>query len=42
MAQRLGISQSAYAQQETSDKVRKATLAKIATALGIGIEQLDV
>jgi len=42
MAQRLGISQSAYAQQETSDKVRKATLAKIAAALGIGIEQLDV
>lgn len=41
MAERLGISQSAYAQQEGSDRLRKSSLEKIATALGITAEQLD-
>jgi DNA-binding XRE family transcriptional regulator len=41
MAQRLGISQSAYAQQENSSRLRKASREKIAAALGISPEQLD-
>lgn len=41
VAARLGISQSAYAQQEGSDKLRKASRMKIAAALGISAEQLD-
>lgn len=40
-ASRLGISQSAYAQQENSERLRKASLEKIAEALGISQEQLD-
>ena len=42
VAERLGISQSAYAQQESSDKLRKTTRIKIAAALGIAAELLDV
>lgn len=42
VARRLGISQSAYAQQEAKDPVRKATREKIAQALGIVAEQLAV
>lgn len=42
MAARLGISQSAYAQQEAREHLRRSTLEKIAAALGIGISQLDV
>jgi|APAra7269097559_1048567.scaffolds.fasta_scaffold13048_3 DNA-binding XRE family transcriptional regulator len=42
VAARIGISQSAYAQQEAAPKNRKATREKIATALGILPEQLDV
>lgn len=42
MAERLGISQSAYAQQEGSEKLRKSTRDKIAAALGIDAELLDV
>lgn len=42
MAERLGISQSAYSQQESNPKVRKATREKIAAALGILPAQLDV
>jgi predicted transcriptional regulator len=42
VARRLGISQSAYAQQEAKEPVRKATREKIAQALGILPEQLAV
>jgi len=42
MAKRLGISQSAYSQQEAAPKNRKSTREKIAAALGIMPEQLDV
>jgi DNA-binding XRE family transcriptional regulator len=42
VARRLGISQSAYAQQESNEPVRKATREKIAQALGIVAEQLAV
>lgn len=42
VARRLGISQSAYAQQEAKEPVRKATLEKIAQALCIAAEQLAV
>ncbi|WP_042298981.1 helix-turn-helix domain-containing protein [Paraburkholderia kururiensis] len=42
VASRLGISQSAYAQQETAEKPRKSTLKKIADALGISVKVLDV
>lgn len=41
MADRLGISQPAYAQQEGSDRLRKSSREKIAAALGINAEQLD-
>ena len=41
MAARLGISQSAYAQQEGSERLRKSTREKIAAALGITEQQLD-
>jgi DNA-binding XRE family transcriptional regulator len=41
MAGRLGISQSAYAQQETSERLRKSSREKIAEALGITGAQLD-
>src|SRR5215475_1564564 len=39
VAQRLGISQSAYAQQESSDRLRKSSRDKIAAALGITTDQ---
>ena len=42
MASRLGISQSAYAQQENSKRLRKASIQKIAVALGISLAQLDI
>lgn len=42
VAQRLGISQSAYAQQEAKESVRKSTREKIARALGIEPEQLVI
>lgn len=41
VAERLGISQSAYSQHESSQSLRKTTRAKIAAALGIYPEQLD-
>jgi len=41
VAKRIGITQSAYAQQEAARKPRQATLDKIATALGITVEQLS-
>jgi len=40
VARRLGISQSALAQMESAKKPRKATLEKLALALGIRVEQL--
>ncbi|MNP81333.1 helix-turn-helix protein [compost metagenome] len=42
VAERLGISQSAYAQQEAAERPRKATREKIATALGIPVQSLDL
>jgi Helix-turn-helix. len=42
VAQRLGISQSAYAQQEAAERPRKATREKIAAALGIPVQSLDL
>lgn len=41
LATRLGISQSAYAQQESSKRLRKSSLERIAAALGITPAQLD-
>jgi transcriptional regulator with XRE-family HTH domain len=41
MAERLGISQSAYAQQEVVDRPRKATREKIAKAMKIAADLLD-
>lgn len=42
VAHRLGISQSAYAQQEAKENLRKSTREKIARALGIDPEQLAI
>jgi len=42
VARRLGISQSAYAQQEAKEPIRKSTRDKIAKALGIVPEQLAI
>lgn len=42
VARRLGISQSAYAQQGAKEPVREATRERIAQALGIAPEQLAV
>jgi DNA-binding transcriptional regulator YiaG len=42
VARRLGISQSAYAQQEAKETVRKSTREKIARALRIDPEQLAI
>ncbi|MDZ3993666.1 helix-turn-helix transcriptional regulator [Pseudomonas sp. Teo4] len=42
VAQRLGISQSAYAQQEAAERPRKSTRLKIAAALGISASLLDL
>lgn len=42
VAARIGISQPAYAQQEQAAKPRKATREKIAAALGIAPDLLDV
>jgi len=41
VAERLGISQSAYAQQENSARLRKDTRERIALVLGITDKQLD-
>lgn len=40
LAQRLGISQAAYAQYEKSTRPRLSTLEKVAKALGISVTQL--
>ena len=41
VALRMGISQSAYAQLESSEKLRKPSREKIAAALGLSAGQLD-
>ncbi|KMK52496.1 DNA-binding protein [[Actinobacillus] muris] len=41
VAQRLGISQSAYSQQESAQTLRKKSREKIAAALGLHPDQLD-
>jgi len=41
VSERMGISQSAYAQLEVSDKLRKSSRERIAAALGISAGQLD-
>lgn len=42
MAERMDITQSAYAQQEGRENLRRSTLEKIAKAMGISVDQLDV
>ncbi len=42
LCRRYGISQPAYAQQEQATKPRKATREKIASALGIAPQLLDL
>ena len=42
VAERLGISQPAYAQQEAAERPRKTTREKIANALGIAPTLLDL
>lgn len=42
VAERLGISQSAFAQQETVRKPRRVTREKIAKAFGISARQLEL
>ncbi|NOU01460.1 MAG: helix-turn-helix transcriptional regulator [Gallionella sp.] len=42
VASRLGISQSAYAQQEAKEPIRKSTREKIAKAMGLVPEQLAI
>lgn len=42
VAKRMGISQPAFAQQETVAKPRKATREKIAAAFGINADQLEL
>lgn len=41
VAKRVNISQAAYAQMESTEKPRFATIKKIAAALGLTPEQLD-
>lgn len=41
VAKRIGITQPSYAKQEASEKLRPATIKKIAAALGISAVRLD-
>ncbi len=41
VAARMNVSQAAYAQMEAAKRPRKATLAKIAAALGLDMEQMN-
>lgn len=41
VAARMGVSQAAYAQTEATRRPRKTTVARVAKALHIGVEQLD-
>ena len=40
VATRMGVSQAAFAQMENAKRPRKATLQKVAAALGLALEQL--
>lgn len=40
VAQRIGVTQAAYAQMESAARPRKATLQKVADAFGLALEQL--
>lgn len=40
VAERMGISQAAYAQMEAAKRPRKVTLQKVADAMGLALEQL--
>lgn len=40
LASRIGITQAAYAQIEAGKRPRKATLQKVASAMGLEVEQL--
>jgi DNA-binding XRE family transcriptional regulator len=40
VAERMGITQGAFAQMEAAKRPRKATLEKIARAMGLSLEQL--
>lgn len=42
VAERIGITQAAYAQQEKAKRPRAETRARIAAALGIGPDMLDI
>lgn len=41
VAARLGVSQAAYAQMEAASRPRKTTVARVAAAFRITVEQLD-
>ena len=41
VAARMGVSQAAFAQMESAKRPRKATLEKIASAMGLVLEQLS-
>lgn len=41
VAARMGVSQAAYAQTEAAARPRKATVARVAAALRVTVEQLD-
>ena len=41
VAVRLGVSQAAYSQTEAAARPRKATVARVAAALRLAVEQLD-
>ncbi len=36
----MGVTQAAFAQMEAAKRPRKATLAKVAAAMGLAVEQL--
>lgn len=42
VAARMGVSQSAYAQQENSERLRKTSIERIAAAIGVAPAQLDI
>jgi DNA-binding XRE family transcriptional regulator len=42
VAARMGVTQAAFAQIENAKRPRKATLEKVAAAMGLGTEQLAV
>lgn len=42
VAERLGITQAAYAQIENARRPRKSTLRRVAACFGLALEQLDI